>query len=48
MAVTKSGTGMWDLGRKDSGTLGHGTWECRDVGRGNVGARDVGHRDSRK
>ena len=36
-AVTKSGTGTWDLGREDSGTSGRGT-----RGRGDVGTWDVG------
>ena len=50
-AVTKSGTGTWDLGLGDSGTWGRGdvgTWGRGDVGtrgRGEVGTRglrDVG------
>ena len=39
-AVTKSGTGTWDLGREDSGTSGRGTRGRGDVGtwgRGDVG-----------
>ena len=40
-AVTKSGTGTWDLGREDSETPGRGT-----RGRGDVGRRDVGTWDS--
>ena len=39
-AVTKSGTGTWKLGRKDSGTPGRGTRERRDVGRGDAGTRE--------
>ena len=50
-AVTKSGTGTWDLVHEDSGTprrgtRGHrdaGTW---DVGRGTRGSRDVGRGDA--
>ena len=40
MAVTKSGTGTWDLGRGDSGTWGRGdvgTW-----GRGDSGTCELG------
>ena len=52
-AVTKSGTGTWDLGREDSGTPGRGTRGQGDVGRGDAGTRgrgtrgrgDVGTRD---
>ena len=42
-AVTKSGTGTWDLGRGDSGTWGRGdsgTWGLGDVGTRGLG--DVG------
>ena len=56
-AVTKSGTGTWDLGREDwetwdSGTPGRGTQDAGTGGRGdvareNVGTRDVGRGDSR-
>ena len=44
-AVTKSGTGTWDLGREDSGTSGRGTRGRGDVGtrgRGDVGLGDLG------
>ena len=44
-AVTKSGTGTWDLGRGDSGTWGRGdvgTWGLGDVGTRGLG--DVGTR----
>ena len=44
-AVTKSGTGTWDLGREDSGTSGRGTRGRGDVGtwgRGTWGRGDVG------
>ena len=47
MAVTKSGTGTWDLGREDSGTSGRGTRGRGDVGtwgRGTWGSGDVGKR----
>ena len=39
-AVTKSGTGTWDLGRGDSGTWGRGdvgTWGLGDVGTRGLG-----------
>ena len=48
MAVTKSGTGTWGLGRGtrvwDVGRVGWdvGTWGRGDVGRGDVGTWDVG------
>ena len=45
VAVTKSGTGTWDLGRGDSGTWGLGdvgTW-----GRGDVGTRGNGEAGTR-
>ena len=49
-AVTKSGTGTWDLGREDlgtgdAGTLGRGDVGTRgrwDAGRGDVGTRGRG------
>ena len=44
-AVTKSGTGTWDLVHEDSGTPRRGTWGLRDVGLGDTGTlgrRDVG------
>ena len=47
-AVTKSGTGTWDLGRGDLGTWGRGdvgTWGLRDSGtwgRGDVGTWRLG------
>ena len=44
-AVTKSGTGTWDLGREDSGTSGRGTRGRGDAGtrgRGDVGTRGRG------
>ena len=44
-AVTKSGTGTWDLGREDSGTSGRGTRGRGDVGtwgRGDAGTRGRG------
>ena len=46
VAVTESGTGMWDLGCEDSGTLGCGSRGCQDVGRrmwgcGNMGCKNV-------
>ena len=40
MAVTKSGTGTWDLGRGDVGTWGLGDVGTR--GRGDVGTRGLG------
>ena len=49
-AVTKSGTGTWDLGRGDSGTWGRGdvgTWGLGDSGTrglGDSGTRGVGTR----
>ena len=43
-AVTKSGTGTWDLGREDSGTPGRGTRGHGDLGRGDVGLGDAGTR----
>ena len=50
MAVTKSGTGTWDLRCEDSGTLGRvtrgcGTRGCRDVGHGDARTWDAGTRD---
>ena len=48
-AVTKSGTGTWDLGREDSGTPGRGTRGRGDVGLGDAGTpgrRDVGLGDA--
>ena len=44
-AVTKSGTGTWDLGREDagtgdSGTRGRGTRIRGDVGLGDAGTRE--------
>ena len=43
-AVTKSGTGTWDLGRGDSGTWGRGDSGTR--GRGDAGTRARGLGDS--
>ena len=43
--MTKSGTGMWDLGREDSGTRG-----CKDArtrGRGDAGTRGRGDSETR-
>ena len=50
-AVTKSGTGTWDLGRgtRERGTQGRGDAGRRDVGRGDLrtrGRRDVGLGDA--
>ena len=36
MAVTKSGTGTWDLGREDLGTGDVGTGGRGDAGRGDA------------
>ena len=52
LAVTKSGTGTWDLGRGNSGILGRGTrgratWGRGDVGLGDAGTWDSGTRDTR-
>ena len=46
LAVTKSGTGTWDLGRKDSGTPGRGTRGRGTSGRGDVGLGDAGTWDA--
>ena len=43
-AVTKSGTGTWDLGR---GTRGRGTRGRGDVGRGDAGTRRLGDAGTR-
>ena len=46
-AVSKSGTGTWDLGREDSGTPGRGTRGRGDAGtrgRGDAGTWDSGTR----
>ena len=43
-AVTKSGTGTWDLGREDSGTPGRGTRGHGDLGLGDAGTWDSGTR----
>ena len=45
-AVTKSGTGTWDLGREDSGTPGRGTRGHGDLGLGDAGTWDSGTWDS--
>ena len=43
LAVTKSGTGTWDLGRGDSGTWGRGDAGTRGLGdSGTWGLGDVG------
>ena len=44
-AVTKSGTGTWDLGRGDSGTWGRGDVGTR--GRGDAGTRGRGDSGTR-
>ena len=43
-AVTKSGTGTWDLGREDAGTWDVGTWGRGDVGLGDAVLGDAGTR----
>ena len=45
-AVTKSGTGTWDLVHEDSGTPGRGTWGLRDVGLGDTGTPGRGTWDA--
>ena len=46
-AVTKSGTGTWDLVHEDSGTPRRGTWGLRDVGRGDAETRGRGDAETR-
>ena len=40
--MTKSGTGMWDLGSEALGAPGRGTWGHWDTGTWGRGTRDVG------
>ena len=44
-AVTKSGTGTWDVGCGNAGAWGRGdagTWDARTQGLGDVGTRGLG------
>ena len=45
-AVTKSGTGTWDLGREDVVLGDAGRWDSRTRGRGTRGRREVGRGDT--